>query len=135
MENDTRAQLRFFSSMIIVLSIIYIFSWVIAIFSLEISLLCFSLLILVLFFIAIIQDAIKTKTEAVCGEDSLSFTTFPIITMLTVLVFFFCIVLPRYYEHSRSADTVFAAAVALIVSPTLDRCLRALRKLKHPNSP
>jgi len=87
----------------------------------------FLCLMLVTFFLLIIQDDVNTKAEELGNIGSWGLLSLPSFTMLMVL----CYAVMVYYLQIKQQDDILWAVIGLYDSTLLDISLRALRKLKQ----
>lgn len=126
-ENHKAALRRFFSIASVVFFVIYLAFMTISLFSFSVSTPVFLCLMLVVFFLMIIQDTVDTKVEELGNIGSWGFLSLPAFTMLVVL----CYAVMVYYLQLKQLDDILWAFSALFDSTLLDKSLRALRKLKQ----
>lgn len=126
-ENRKAALRRYFSIISVVFFAIYIICIIISLFSVSISMPVLLCLMLVTFFLLIIQDDVNTKAEELGNIGSWGFLSLPSFTMLMVLSSAVMI----YYLQIKQQDDILSAVIGLYDSTLLDKSLRALRKLKQ----
>ena len=126
-ENRKVALRRYFSIISVVFFAIYIICIIISLFSVLISMPVLLCLMLVTFFLLIIQDDVNTKAEELGNIGSWGFLSLPSFTMLMVLSSAVMI----YYLQIKQQDDILSAVIGLYDSTLLDKSLRALRKLKQ----
>lgn len=118
---------KFFSISSVIFFVIYFIFMAILIFSLSVSMPIFLCLMLVMFFLFIIQDTINEKIEELGDIDGGGFLSLPSFTVLIVLYYAVMV----YYLRIKEPDTILWAVLALFDSTLLNKSLRALRKLKQ----
>jgi|GEM_PF-2231411 len=128
MEENRKATLRrYFSIISVAYLAIYIVCMIISLFSVSVSMPAFLCLMLVTFFLLIIQDDVNTKAEELGNIGSWGLLSLPSFTMLMVL----CYAVMVYYLQIKQQDDILWAVIGLYDSTLLDISLRALRKLKQ----
>jgi len=119
--------LQYFSIISVAFLAIYIVCMIISLFSVSVSMPAFLCLMLVTFFLLIIQDDVNTKAEELGNIGSWGLLSLPSFTMLMVL----CYAVMVYYLQIKQQDDILWAVIGLYDSTLLDISLRALRKLKQ----
>lgn len=124
-ENRKAALRRFFSIASVIFSAIYLVFMMFSLFSFSFSTPVTLCLMLVMFFLLIIQDTVNTKAEELGDIGNFGFLSIPFFTMLIVL----CYAVIVYFLQFN--DDILWAFIGLYDSTLLETSLRALRKLKQ----
>lgn len=124
-ENRKAALRRFFSIASVIFSAIYLVFMMFSLFSFSFSTPVTLCLMLVMFFLLIIQDTVNTKAEELGDIGNSGFLSIPFFTMLIVL----CYAVIVYFLQFN--DDILWAFIGLYDSTLLETSLRALRKLKQ----